>query len=201
MRRISRAAWTGFLSAALITGITTAISTAPLPAQEEAESAADRAEKLIAMIQALEEEAPSSGVLDGIELEKAPVELRRLARTLRETRLDLILEKRDLPSTVDILRQVTGVNFVISQKARAAIESTKPELTLTLRGLTVENVLNLLQVHLGDLRFTVRYGAVMLVAKEEAPPPKTLRIYDVTDLVRPHRDFPAPTLALKELKN
>ena len=120
----------------------------------------------------------------------------KIARALRETRVDLALPKQDLPSTVKLLSQLSGVTMVISRKAREAIDSGKPEVELSVRALTVENVLNLLAVQHRDYRFTVRHGAVLLLHKDEYRPVKVTRLYPVEDLIRPRRDFPAPSLAL-----
>jgi hypothetical protein len=171
-----------------------------LLAQEPDEEGPDeRARKLVELLQALEEgSGDTARVLDGIDLERASPDLKKLARTLRETRVDLVLEKQGVEATLDLLHQVSGVNFIITPRARAALKAAGTELTLALRGLTVENALNLLLLQLGDYRFTVRYGAVLLVLKEEYQTPKTMRIYEVTDIIRRPRNFPAPTLALPE---
>ena len=168
-----------------------------LPAQEEPANEVLGEEKLLELIQALDEgPAPTPGVLDGIDLKTASAETRKVVKALRETRLNLSIEKRDVPSTLELLGQVTGLNFLLSAKARESMEKEKPEVNLTLRGLAAENILNLLAVHLGEYRFTIRYGAVFLIRNEEYRPRRTLRFYAVHDLIRPRPDFPAPRLAL-----
>jgi len=191
MRRMSRALW------ALLPSLLLAAS---LPAQDEPDDAAARTQMLLDLLKGLEEtHQPNPSVLAEVDLKRAGPETLKIARTLRQTRLDLVLEDQDLPGALDLLHELSGLNFLITPKAKAALEAEKPKLNMTLRGLTLENILNLLALHLEDYRFAIRYGAVVLMAKEEYRPPKVTRIYPVADLVRPLPDFPAPRLALGSL--
>ncbi len=164
-------------------------------AQGADEDSASRMEALVELLRGIEEgPVGPPQVFDGVDT-KSP-DVARLARAIRETRVSLTVEKLDLPTTIDILRQVSGINFVVSPRAREAIRAEKPTVSISLRALTIENALNLLALHLGDFRFTVRYGAVLLIHQEERTPVRVTRLYPVQDLVRPLRDFAAPTLAL-----
>lgn len=189
-------AWSGALLVAALPFLA-----AGLGAQEPEEGPAERAQALVDLLQSLPEESPTPGVLSGIDLTGAParqvsIEVKRIARALKETRVDLALEKQDLPRTVKLLSDLSGVAFVISRKARESIDADKPEVNLTARRLSVENAVNLLAVQHRDFRFTVRHGAVLVLHKDEYRPVKVTRIYPVHDLIRPRPDFPAPRLAL-----
>ncbi len=166
-----------------------------VPAQGANDDSASLMDALVELVRGLEEgPANPPGVLDGVDT-RAP-EVARIARTIREKRISLTVDRLDLAATVDILRQVSGVNFVVSPRAREAMRADKPTVTLSLRSLTIENALNLLALHCGDYRFAVRYGAVLLIHKEEQTAVRVTRLYPVQDLVRPRRDFAAPQLAL-----
>jgi len=163
------------------------------------ESPGERAEQLVELVKRAAGSGSSSSrssLLAGIELEKASPELKRIIRTLRETSLNVSLEKQSLPDVVKLFRDVSGLNFAISHKARKAIEESNPRINLSLKGVTLENVLNLLALQLGEYRFTIRYNIVLLIRKEEYRPKKIFRIYNVTDLLRRRTDFPAPPMAL-----
>ena len=164
--------------------------------QEEKETAEERAQLLLDLIAKVQEAPQAPTVLGGIDLRTAPAETRRIARVLRETRMDLVVERSDVRATLDILRKVTGLNFIISARARSELETAKPELTLALRRLSAENILNLMLLQLDDFRFTVRHGAVLLVHKEEHRTRQFVRFHDVADLIYIPPDFPAPRLAL-----
>ena len=156
-----------------------------------------RREELIALLAALDDGTPPApSVLGDVDLRTAQPEVRRIARTLRETLLDVRFEKRPVREVLDFFHQVSNLNFVVSAKARKALEESKRTVDLSLRKLPLENVLNLLALHLGGLRFTLRYNAVLLITDEEYRPRRVTVIYDVTDLVQERPDFPAPPLAL-----
>jgi hypothetical protein len=169
------------------------------PPREEFDPEAEKERLLDLITKQVFEKESSPSVLEGIDLSRAPASTRQVARVLRETRLDLILEKEGVAETLKLLSTVSGLNFVLSAKAREALAEERRELSITLRNLPLESILNLLAVHLGDYRFTVRYGAVMLVRKEEHRPQRTTVVYPIHDLVRRPPDFPAPKLGLEDL--
>lgn len=166
--------------------------------EKDVDDAASRAERLMKLIeaQAGDDKASSPSVLGDVDLRSAPAEVRKIARVLREKRVEFMLEKQTVDATIEILRDLSGLNFVVSAKARQALDETKPEVTMTLHELPLENCLNLIALHLRDYRFIIRYGAVILVRAEEYKPRRILRIYEVGDIVHPLPDFPAPALGL-----
>jgi hypothetical protein len=137
-------------------------------------------------------------VLDGVDPARASPDVLRVVNALRSTLVDVAFENQDVDGCLAIIRQASGLPLVVSKKARESLAEEKPEVTLTLERLPLENVLNLLALQLGEYRFTIRYGAVVLVRKDEHRPKPILRVYDVADIVRKPPDFPAPPLALDE---
>jgi hypothetical protein len=190
----SRSGWCGSFSiAAMMLAVF-----CPLRAQDDSDEGAMSVELLLDLIAALDEGDRTPSVLDGLDLATAPPEERKIARVLKETRTDLVLEKATVRDVIDVLRAASGLNFAVSGKARQAIEEEKPRVTVTLRRLPIENAINLVARQLSGFRFTVQYGAVVLIREEEYRPRKFLRIYDVRDLLYRPRDFPAPKLALRD---
>ena len=167
-------------------------------AAEEEDSPAARMEVLVDLLQAVasnaSDETPS--VLAGIDPERAPAGSKRIVRVLRENHVDLVLEKASVRDTVEILRQTSGLNFVITPKAAKALEEEKAAVTVSFRDIPLESALDLLAIHLGEYRFGIRYNAIVLMRREEYRPRKFLRIYDVTDIIRKRTDFVAPPMAL-----
>ncbi len=138
----------------------------------------------------------SPSVLANIDFRRADAATRKIVRALKTTQVGFEIEKQPLEAVLDLFRKLTGVNFVLSAKAAESAKSDKVEVTFTLKGLPLENVLNLLMLQLKDYRFVVRYAAVMLLRTEEYKPETILRVYDVRDLVRPRPDFAAPQMGL-----
>ncbi len=166
-------------------------------AQDEDDSPEARAELIIAMIEEATKRSDAGwSVLSGVDPRTASADIRELARTIRTRRMTLKFEKLAATDVVDLLRQVTGLNFVITGAARRKLETDTPTVSLELRNLPLENVLNLIAMQLGEYRFILRYGAVVLVTSEEFRPRRVLRIYDITDLLYTPPDFPAPKLGL-----
>jgi hypothetical protein len=173
----------------------------PAGAQEAEDDPEARKEALLRLLQSVEEgasKAPSS-VLDGFDPRLATAADLRTFRALRGKRMTIALEKAEVSAALDILRAATGLNFVVSAKAKEALAAEKPSLTMQLDDLPVENVLNLVALQLPDMRFAVRYGTVVLVRKEEWRPRRILRVYEVSDLIRKPPDFPAPKLGLGDI--
>lgn len=192
--RASQARWTFIAMAAVLISSPRARGAE----EEQGNGAAFQAEELVAMVREILDEgekAPPS-VLGDVDPRTASPEVKRVVKVLRETRIDFTIEKQGLAEVLKVLRQTSGLNFAISARARAALAEEKPELTLSLRRLPLENVLNLLALQMGQYRFTLREGLVYLIRDEEYRPAKLLRFYSVSDLIRPRPDFAAPQLAL-----
>ena len=162
----------------------------------EEETAAERAEKVAGVLQAAVQESSEPSVLAGIDPRTASAAERKAIRIIRSKRIGIALEDQPIEDVLKILREVTGLAFVMSAKAREAAKEEGLAVSITLENLPVENVLNLIALQLEEYRFTLRYGAVVLIKTEEYRPRRILRMYDVSDVVRKPRDFPAPRLGL-----
>lgn len=159
------------------------------------------AERLIEMIQEILDRPPNPDVLAGVDLRRPSPDVRKMVRVLTGTVISVELVDQEVGTTLDLLRDITGLNFVISRRARKSLEEEDARLNIHLRNLSVRRILNLLAMHLGDYRFTLRYGAVIMVHKEEYRPKVTFRTYDIQDIVRPRRSFRAPRLGLGGLED
>jgi hypothetical protein len=160
------------------------------------ETAAERAEKVAEVLRTAAQESSDPSVLAGIDPRTASAAERRTIRTIRAKRVSIALEDQPIEAALKILREVTGLSFAMSAKAREAAREEGLAVSIALENLSVENVLNLIALQLGEYRFTLRYGVVVLIRAEEYRPRTILRMYDVSDVVRRPRDFPAPRLGL-----
>jgi hypothetical protein len=161
-----------------------------------------RQEELEGFLRAtLESKGADPAVLDGIDPLRADEKTRKVIRALRTTRVGFDLEKQPLESVIELFGKVAGISFVLSAKAAESAKADKVRVSFAIQGLPLENVLNLLMLQLRDYRFVIRYGAIVVIRSEEYRPAQVLKVYDVSDLVRPHPDFEAPKLALEGRKN
>jgi hypothetical protein len=164
--------------------------------QEETRSApAFEKDDLLALIQSAARETPRGvSLTEGFSSERAPLEMKGVARAIRQTRLSVDFTASSVKDVLDYLRTVTRLNFVVSAKAQAALAEEQPKIRLSLASHPLEDILELVTAQIGDYRFTLRSRAIVLVRLEEYRPVTVLRIYNVSDLLRPRPDFKAPAL-------
>ncbi|MCZ6793472.1 MAG: hypothetical protein O7J95_07655 [Planctomycetota bacterium] len=197
----ARRTWT--TGVALAASLLLAVS---LGAQEDDElddeaSRVERLREVISQTLGKDRRRRRPSVLGDVHPRLASEHDRKVARVLRRTRVRLTFDKARLGDVLDTFREVSALTFVVSGKASRELEKAKAkdeevEISLSVRKLPLENVLNLLSLKLRAYRFAVRDGAVVLVHDSEYRPRRYLRVYDVTDLVRPRRHFRAPRLGL-----
>ena len=174
-----------------------AVTLLPVGAQaQEEDSAESREEALVRMLGAIEAADDAPSILRSFDPRRATAAERKAVRVLKTTRLAVDFQAQPLEEVLRTLHVATGLTFVASARATEAARDAELKVTFAVDGLPLENALNLLAFSLRDYRFVLRYGAVVLVKTEEAKARRTLRIYDVSDLVRPRPDFPAPPLGL-----
>ena len=156
-----------------------------------------RAEALLALARSvLASEASTPSVLGDVDVRRADAATLRVVRALRSTKIGFDIEKQDLASVLTLFSKVSGIGFVMTARAAESAKAEKRTVTFSLEGLALENVLNLLMEDLREYRFAVRYGAIVCMLREEYKPTRVLRVYNVSDVVRPRPDFPAPSLGL-----
>lgn len=128
---------------------------------------------------------------------------RRIAKEVRRTlagrKVTVNFDKTPFEECVDFLRDVTGLNIVVSKAAR---ELLKDELiSLRLRDIRLKSCLELLlQQADPDLRYGVRHGVLTIGMKDEWRTAMRLELYFVGDLIHQPPDFPAPKLGLDGVK-
>ncbi|MCA8924104.1 MAG: hypothetical protein KDD82_20000 [Planctomycetes bacterium] len=100
---------------------------------------------------------------------------------------------------LEFLRQVTGLNFVLSKGAKELVENESPNIAsgLKVNQVKLGNALSLiLDAVGGSLQWRVEDGVVKIYSGEDEVEELILRFYDVTEIVNSPPDFPAPTLGL-----
>jgi len=123
----------------------------------------------------------------------AKLQVRRL---LDRRRVTVNFAETRFTEALDFLRDVTGLNVVLSKRAAEAVEER--EVDLRLAKVTLRSCLELL-LELTDpnLRYGVRHGVLWIGLRDEWPKRLELRILDVADLIHAPPDFPGPRLGLE----
>jgi len=116
--------------------------------------------------------------------------LRRLGEIRIQPRFGEDGEGAPLDEIAAYLQQVTGVNFIVSQKVTDELDEDETSVYLDLTERSVENTLNLITEVRENLRWKIDDGVVQFVTAEELTGGQVLRMYEVRDLIRPISDFP-----------
>lgn len=171
----------------------------PLPAlAQDKEDRAERADRLRKMIEdSVVPSARSKRDRTGsVAPEDKEVAL-RIVRQLDGRRLSVNFQETGFDEALDFVRDVTGLNVVLSKKAREKVEEEKPTVNLKLKDVKIRSVLELLleQGH-GDLRYGVRHGVLFIGTDEDWKSELTLRFIPVDDILHQPKDFPGPKVGL-----
>jgi hypothetical protein len=98
-----------------------------------------------------------------------------------------------LPDAVDYLRDVTGLNLLITPKALEKEGDSK--IRLKVKDLSVKSVLKLVLSSRG-LTVSWRDGALVVLPKEDLQDSTTMRMFDVRSLMVKLQDFAGPKVEL-----
>lgn len=121
---------------------------------------------------------------------------REVRRTLATRRVTVQFDKTPLTECLDFLRDVTGLNIVISKGALEA--AGEKAVTLRLKDIRLKSCLELmLEQADGELRYGVRHGVLTIGLADEWRSAMKLELYFVADLLDGTPDFPGPRLGLE----
>lgn len=182
----------------LLAPLLTALAAAPALAQDSDDEVAERIlAQVIAAAEAEVKKSPDRTLAVKTEADKAmSVKVRRLMRTRRVT---LDFQATPFADAAAFLRDVTGLNIVVSRKAQELVADSGKSVTLKLSKIRLGNALNLMMKSLSeDLCYGIKHGVLMFGTKEEFDASLVLRFYDIQDLVKRPPDFPAPPLGLPD---
>jgi len=116
-----------------------------------------------------------------------------IAAALEQTRLVPRFDN-SVEEIADNLAAYTNVNFVISRAVREDVDEDVKQIRLEVKNeMPVARVLDIMEDLMGgEVKFVIRYGAVMVVTAEEAQTDTLTLQYEVRDIVRPLKDFVLP---------
>lgn len=162
------------------------------------------AQKLLEIIQKVADTAEdqsldktSYGDLEGSDLEAAE----QMQRRLDNQRISLNFDDTPFNEAVDFLRDVTGLNIVITTKAKELTDNA-PKLKLKLKDVKVRNALELLISQAdAQLRYGIKNGVLQIGVNDDWKGSHLiLEVIEIKDLVYRPPDFPAPPAGLDALE-
>jgi tetratricopeptide (TPR) repeat protein len=95
---------------------------------------------------------------------------------------------------IDFLRQLSGLNYVLTAEAQDVAEDVT--VSLRLRDISLRNALNLTLASDDSLSWRIENGVVLIATDTDEFEELILEFYDVTEIVQTPPDFPAPELGL-----
>lgn len=109
--------------------------------------------------------------------------------------MKITVDFKDMPlgEAVDYLREVSGLNMVVS--ARVTEKHPDLRVTLKVRDLTVKSCLKLM-IQGRELTATWKDGAIVLLPSEDVQSNVEVRLYDVRAQLVKIQDFPGPRVEL-----
>ncbi|MCZ6691141.1 MAG: hypothetical protein O7H41_16255 [Planctomycetota bacterium] len=126
-------------------------------------------------------------------------ETRKIKERLDVQRITLNFEETPFGVAIDFMKDVTGLNFVVSNLAEEIVEDEGLAVTLKVTNLPLRNALRLILDHNPDLRYSIRYDVIFITTAEDVEEDLYLEFYNVSDIIGKIPDFPAPKLALAPL--
>ncbi|OUU25583.1 MAG: hypothetical protein CBC13_01910 [Planctomycetia bacterium TMED53] len=108
-------------------------------------------------------------------------------------------EDEPFEQVIQFLRELSGINFVLTKEASDALEGGDGTVRLAeVTDLPLENVLNLvLQGNDPPFTYVIRSGAVLIGPSDSVRNDVFLEFYEVSDITKDKPDFRAPRLALQ----
>ncbi len=108
-------------------------------------------------------------------------------------------EDEPFEQVIQFLRDLSGINFVLTKEASEALEGGDGTVRLAeVSDLPLENVLNLvLQGNDPPFSYIIRSGAVLIGPSDSVRNDIFLEFYEVSDITKDKPDFRAPKLALQ----
>lgn len=117
-------------------------------------------------------------------------------RKLDSQQISLNFDGTPFNEAIDFLRDITGLNYVISKDAKDLIENESVQVSLRLKNISLKNALNLILASHENLKWRIDNGVIKIGTAEDAKAKLYLEFYDVNEIVSKPPDYPAPKLGL-----
>lgn len=123
-------------------------------------------------------------------------EVLEITRRLESQQITLNFEQTPFDEAINFLRDITGLNYVLTADAQDLVENESVSVSLRLRNITLKNALNLILASHDSLAYRIENGVIKIGTKSDQEEELILQFYDVTEIVNTPPDFPAPELGL-----
>jgi general secretion pathway protein D len=132
-----------------------------------------------------------------VEKEESPAVI-RIKSKLDNQLVTINFTETAFEEAINFLQEITGLNFMISKSAAEAARDLK--VTLRLREIPLRNALSLILGGKSDLRWRIKYDVIYICTEEAEPEEHYLEFYNISEIVQKVPDFPAPEIALRDIR-
>jgi hypothetical protein len=176
-----------------VIGLVTCAVSAALSQDDGGMSDEEFREWLVQLIESIAAQESSEGPIIDPDCNPAVVDI--YLRKLNLQQVTFAFQETDFNQCIDFLRDITGLNIVLSRKAQEAVKDLK--VTLRLRDIVLKNAFALVLGVSADLRYGIRFDVLYIGMKDEFVfRGNYLIIYEIGEIVYRPPDFEAPELAL-----
>ncbi len=134
-------------------------------------------------------------ILKMIKREESPAVI-HINSKLDNQKVTINFQDTPFEEAINFLRDITGLNFVISNDARDAVSDRS--VNLRLRDIRLKNALALILAVEESLRWSIKHDVIYISTEEAEPPELYLEFYNVSEIIQKVPDFKAPEIALSE---
>jgi general secretion pathway protein D len=135
-------------------------------------------------------------LLKMIKREESPA-VRRINSKLENQKVTINFSETPFEEAINFLRDITGLNFVISNEATDVI--TDASVSLRLREIRLKNALALILAVDDSLKWSIKHDVIYISTEEAEPPELFLEFYNVSEIVQSVPDYEAPQIALRDV--
>ena len=120
----------------------------------------------------------------------------KINRRLDTQPVSINFDQTPFEDAINFLRDITGLNYVLTKEAKDLVEGENVTVTLKLRDITLRHALRLILATNENLNWRIEDGVIKIGTTAEKTEELILEFYDVTEIVQTPPDFPAPELGL-----
>jgi hypothetical protein len=166
--------------------------------EEDGMSAAEFREYIIGLIQQIIEESVAEG--PNVDTASDPRIVDFIFNKLELQQVTVHFQETPFKDCLDFLRDITGLNIVLSARARDIIESEDVKINLRLRDIKLKSVIALMLEFSDEITYGVKFDVLYIGTKEDwLGVSQYLFIYSIHEIVYRPPDFPAPKIGLGDI--
>lgn len=124
--------------------------------------------------------------------------VQEINRRLDAQKITLHFDATPFDEAINFLRDLTGLNYVVSSSAQEKIDNEQLKVSLRLREITLRNALHFILAVNEELVPVIKNDMILITTKGSEKKELFLDFYDVSDIINKTPDFPAPELGLPQ---